>query len=88
MVPVAGDRPLSLQDRLFTLLGHASQQEAHPEMEINSLSGYDAPATALLFAGSVEGASNPTYGDFYDKTLLPTVGWQAPLKFFPAPIFA
>ena len=28
-------------------------------------SGYDAPVTSLLFAGSVEGASNPTYGDFH-----------------------
>jgi len=25
-------------------------------------SGYDAPVTSLLLAGSVEGASNPTYG--------------------------
>ena len=34
-------------------------------MKIAPLSGYDAPVTFLLFAGSVEGASNPTYGDCY-----------------------
>ena len=30
------------------------------------MSGYDAPVTFLLFPGSAEGASNPTYGDFHD----------------------
>ncbi len=28
------------------------------------MSGYDAPVTSLLLADLVEGASNPTYGDF------------------------
>jgi hypothetical protein len=34
------------------------------------MSGYDAPVTSLLFPGSVEGAFNPTYGDFHNKRLI------------------
>ncbi len=33
------------------------------------MSGYDAPVTSLLFSGSVEGASNPTYGDFHGNLM-------------------
>ncbi len=33
-------------------------------------SGYDAPVTLLLLAGSVEDASNPTYGDFHGNHVM------------------
>jgi len=35
------------------------------------MSGYDTPVKSLLLADSVEGASNPTYGDFYGNPTYP-----------------